>query len=91
MIIIGVDFHPEFQQIAGCPRFASVFWTLTWVEEDPDWRTKISTHDLWRPLGFDLPHHFGKEEQNPPPLGVSSLRSQVSPKEGRTWGTRQRD
>ena len=33
MMIVGCDFHPSWQAVAWCPRFASRFWTLTWAEE----------------------------------------------------------
>src|ERR1035438_9436448 len=42
---------------AGCPRFASVFWTLTWGQKDPRRSTRRLQRTITRrPLRFDLSH-----------------------------------
>src|SRR5271157_1621517 len=62
--------HPSFFCLGGfvawCPRFASVFWTLTWVEEgsgrpNEHFRLTISG----RPLRFDFHHSVLPESSDP--------------------------
>jgi hypothetical protein len=56
---------------ARCSRFASLSWTLTWAEEDS---VRSGVH-----FQLDISGH---------PLRSGLQRSsQVSPTEGRTWGT----
>jgi hypothetical protein len=43
--------------VAWCPRFASVFWTLTWAEEDSGRLTEYFQLTIsGRRLRFDLHH-----------------------------------
>src|SRR5271157_3458627 len=57
---------------AWCPRFASVFWTLTWAEEGSGRPTEHFQLTIsGRPIRFD----------------PTTPLTQVSPTEGRTWGT----
>ena len=56
---------------AWCPRFASFFRTLTWAEEGSDVAAE----------------HRNSDVQDLRPSGCELQGSQVSPTEGRTWGT----